>query len=98
MIPKLMRLPEVLAATRDGVTRHYDDIQNGVMVPPLKRDRSSYWIENEIGAVVAARIAGKSDDEIRALVKRLVAARSQILPEFLASRGMPMQPVAAGGP
>lgn len=34
------------------------------------------FIESELQAINAARVAGATDDEIRALVKRLVAERS----------------------
>jgi prophage regulatory protein len=33
------------------------------------------WPANEVAALNAARIAGKSDDEIRQLVRKLEAAR-----------------------
>lgn len=86
MNPKLLRLPDVVAATGCGITKVYDDVQKGVLPPPIKRDRSSFWPADEIGAVVAARIAGKTDDEIRALVAEMVAARPQVLSSFLAAR------------
>ena len=37
--------------------------------------RAVGWPANEVDAVVAARISGKSESEIRALVKTLEAAR-----------------------
>ena len=33
------------------------------------------WPEHEINAIIAARVAGKSDDEIKVLVSELEAAR-----------------------
>ena len=33
------------------------------------------WLEHEINAIIAARVAGKSDDEIKVLVSELEAAR-----------------------
>jgi len=46
------------------------------MVPPIKvTAKSSAWPASEVNAVLAARIAGKSDAEIRALVAQLISAR-----------------------
>jgi len=73
---RLIRLPEVTGAMAQGVTQTYADIKSGLLPPPVKRGRSSMWPEDEIALVNAARIAGKSDDEIRRLVAFLVAARA----------------------
>jgi prophage regulatory protein len=54
----------------------YRDINDGLLPPPLKLGASSVWVESEIEAINQAIIAGKSDDEIRQLVKELVAART----------------------
>ncbi len=54
----------------------YVDISNGLMVSLVSiGPRAKAAPEHEVDAINAARIAGKSDDEIRALVKRLEAAR-----------------------
>jgi prophage regulatory protein len=37
------------------------------------------WPDDEVRALCAARIAGMDDDEIRVLVNRLQAKRSQLL-------------------
>jgi prophage regulatory protein len=96
MTPKLLRLPDVTADTGCGVTKIYDDVGKGLLPAPIKRDRSSFWPADEIGAVVAARIAGKTDEEIRALVAEMVAARPQVLSSFLAARrGIPANEAAA---
>jgi len=41
------------------------------------------WLEHELDAVNAARIADKSEDEIRALVNQLVAERHKALDAVL---------------
>ena len=81
---RLIKLPELTGAIAQGPTQTYADIKDGLLPPPLKRGRSSMWVEDEIAVVNAARIARKSDDEIRALVASLVAARAA-LPEQAAS-------------
>jgi prophage regulatory protein len=38
--------------------------------------RSVGWPAHELDAIAAARISGKSEDEIRAIVRDLIAARA----------------------
>lgn len=84
-VPRLLRLPEVRHLTGDGPTTIYDKAKKGLFPPPVKSTpRTSVWPENEVAAINAARIAGRSDDEIRTLVRELVAARAT-LPQQLAS-------------
>jgi prophage regulatory protein len=53
-------------------------IQEGLFVPPCSLgERAIAYIENEIQAVLAAMAAGKSKDELRALVSHLVEQRQQ---------------------
>lgn len=55
----------------------YADMKDGLLTPGVKLGaRAVGWPEREVAAINAARIAGKSSKEIRALVKRLVSARS----------------------
>lgn len=54
----------------------YAYIAQGLLPPPVKiGTRASGWLVSEIEAVKQARIIGKSNDEIKALVAQLVAAR-----------------------
>ena len=72
----ILRLPAVL--TRRGKSRssHYADVKTGLFVRPVKLGlRARGTPEDEVDTLVAATIAGKSDDEIRALVVKLEAAR-----------------------
>lgn len=56
----------------------YDWQSSGLMPPGISLGlRSVAWPAHELDAIAAARIAGKSEDEIRALVRDLVAARAQ---------------------
>ena len=82
---RLMRRPAVSHATGDGRSTHYKKVAEGLCTPPVQiGERAVGWPEHEIYAINAARIAGKSNDEIRELVKKLVAAR-----KFIAERGLP---------
>ena len=54
----------------------YLKVSQGLFPSPVKLGANSVgWPEHEIDAVLAARVAGKSDDEIKALVSELEAAR-----------------------
>ena len=76
MCNTLIRLPNVLRQRGKSRSSHYGDIQQGLFTPPVKIGaRASAWPDNEVEALNAARIAGKSDDEIRDLVKKLIASR-----------------------
>ena len=54
----------------------YMDINDGLLPPPVSiGGRSTAWPLHELQSINAARIAGKTDVEIRELVKKLVDAR-----------------------
>jgi prophage regulatory protein len=80
------RIAEVQALTRTAASplpkpTLYDHIKKGLLPPPIKLSiRSAVWIIAEIEAVNRARIAGKSNEQIRELVTALVAARSESIP------------------
>ncbi len=57
----------------------YDWQQRGLMTPGISLGvRSVGWPATELDAIAAARISGKSEDEIRALVQYLIAARADV--------------------
>lgn len=61
-----------------GISRStlYLRISQGLWTKPVKLGfRSVGWPDYEVSAINAARISGKSDGEIRDLVKKLEAAR-----------------------
>lgn len=73
---KLLRLPQTLGLTGKSRSAHYEDIQKGLMTPPVRLGgRSVAWPEDEITAINTALIAGKTESEIKELVKKLVADR-----------------------
>lgn len=76
MTNTILRLPAV--KTSSGLPRStlYLRISQGLWTKPISLGaRIVGWPANEIAKLNAARIAGKSDDEIRALVLELEAAR-----------------------
>ncbi len=75
---RLLRLRPML--DKGGNTRSptYKLMSAGLWPRPVKiGPRAVAWPEHEVDAVIAARIAGKSDDEVRALVAKLHAARGE---------------------
>ena len=72
----ILRLPTILKRRGRSRSSHYADIKDGLFVKPVQIGaRAVGTPEDEVDALNAARIAGKTDDEIRALVVKLEAAR-----------------------
>lgn len=78
MIQQFLDGDAVNAALGVKKSARHQYVHGGLLTRPLKLStRCARWPSREIEAIQAARIAGKSDDEIRALVDRLHAARAQ---------------------
>jgi len=76
---KLIRRPEKLLRTGRSKSSNYNDEKQGLCVPPISiGPRAVAYVEHEVKAVIQARIAGKTNDEIKALVAELIAQRKQI--------------------
>ena len=73
----LFRLPSVLEKTGFARSTLYLRIDQGLFTAPVSLGTSHAvaWPASEVHAINSARIAGKSNDEIRALVVQLEAAR-----------------------
>lgn len=87
MANTILRLPSVRAETGIARSTLYLRINQGLWPEPVQIGaRSVGWPAREVAALNAARIAGKSDDEIRQLVRDLMAARKrESNPELLAA-------------
>jgi prophage regulatory protein len=80
MMQTILRLPAVKAESGYGRSTIYLRINEGLWPKPVRLGaRAVGWPAGEVAAINAARIAGKSDDEIRALVAKLQAARSSAM-------------------
>jgi prophage regulatory protein len=78
MVQTILRLPAVRKECGDARSTTYLRIKQGLWTKPVRLGpRSVGWPAGEVAAINAARIAGKTDDEIRALVIKLEAARTQ---------------------
>ena len=72
MTPTIYRLPAVKSASGYSRSTVYCRIAQGLWTKQvILGPRCVGWPEHEVAALNAARIAGKSDDEIRALVSRV---------------------------
>lgn len=72
----ILRKPAVLAETGISKSTLYQNIADGLFTKPVKIGaRASGWPAHEVHAINAARIAGKTDKQIMALVDSLETAR-----------------------
>jgi prophage regulatory protein len=79
MAHTILRLPVVLQERGRSRSAHYLDIQQGLFTRPVAIGlRAVGWPADEVATLNAARIAGKTDAEIRALVVKLEAARKAV--------------------
>ncbi|MGH7971905.1 MAG: helix-turn-helix transcriptional regulator [Limisphaerales bacterium] len=76
MTHRILRLPDVKTATGLSRSTIYLRIAQGAFTHPVSLGgRAVGWPAHEVEALIAARIAGKQDGKIRALVTELEAAR-----------------------
>lgn len=71
----MLKMTAVKGETSMARPTIYRDIKRGTFPKPVKIGRASAWPEREVQAIIAARIAGQSDDEIKALVADLEQQR-----------------------
>ena len=73
----ILRMQSVKAETGDrSHASIYSKVHAGLFTVPVQiGQRSVGWPDTEVAAINAARIRGDSDDQIRALVNKLHAAR-----------------------
>jgi prophage regulatory protein len=76
MTHTILRLPAVLADTGLSRSTIYLRITQGVFTHPVSLGaRAVGWPAHEVAAINAARIAGKSETQMRELVRELEVAR-----------------------
>lgn len=73
----IIRPSKMKAYTGECIAGTYAKAKEGLLCPPVKLGkRASGFLAREVAAVQQARIQGKTEDEIKALVRQLVAQRS----------------------
>ena len=76
MTHTILRIPAVKSESGLSRSTIYLRIAQGLWTKPVSLGaRAVGWPSHEVAAINAARIAGKTDEEIRALVATLEAAR-----------------------
>ena len=79
MLPTILRLPAVKSESGLSRSTLYLRITQGLWTKPISLGaRAVGWPSSEVAAINAARIAGKTDMEVRALVKKLEADRKAV--------------------
>ena len=73
----ILRLPEVKQET--GLRAHstiYESIREGIFPPPVRIGRRAVgWPSDEVKTICDARIAGFSNEQLKALVAQMFAER-----------------------
>jgi prophage regulatory protein len=76
----VLRIKAIKEITGIGVSTVYAQMSIGLFPKPIKLgDRISGWLTSEVLAVRAARIAGQTDEQIKALVKQIEGERLQAI-------------------
>jgi prophage regulatory protein len=76
---RILRCEKTLDRTGDTRSPLYDKVSKGLFTRPIKLGpRAAGWPEHEVDTIIAARIRGASDTEIRKLVERLHEQRKTI--------------------
>src|ERR1700682_2831972 len=74
---RLAKMPEVSRMCAAPKSTIYWRISLGTFAPPIKQGpRAAAFILEEVESVMRARAVGARDDEIRALVRKLVSDRA----------------------
>jgi len=70
---RILRCSNTLYKTGDTRSPLYDKVSKGLFTRPIKIGgaRAAGWPEHEVDQIIAARIAGHTDEQIRKLVQRL---------------------------
>ena len=75
----LLRLKAILGETGKSRSALYSDINNGLFTKGVHIGlKAVAWPDTEVQALVRARIAGYSDDQLRSLVDRLHLQRNNL--------------------
>ena len=92
---QMLRERELGAAIGLARSTCWSQVADGLLPAPVKMTpRASRWPASEIAQVIAARIAGRTDDDIRKLVARLHAARQVAVDRAVAAHAAMRTPDA----
>ncbi len=78
---RILRVDVTLERTGDTRSPLYDKVAKGLFTKPVKvGERAAGFPEHEVDALIAARVAGASADQIRRLVEKLHEQRTAGMP------------------
>ena len=78
-VTKLIRRKATLERRGVSSSTHGEDVSNELWTKPVKASKhSSSWPEYEVEALIAARIAGQSEEKIQRLVRALEQQRTSL--------------------
>jgi len=81
---RVIKKPEIKVITGDSTTTQFEKIRDGLLPKYINLGlRSVGLFEHECLTIVSARAAGKSDNEIREIVKALIKQREQSANDLL---------------
>ena len=84
MLQTILRLPYVKHESGLSRSTLYLRIAQGLWTKPISLGgRSVGWPAGEVAALNAARIAGKTDEEVRTLVSSLEADRGKVFAKLI---------------
>lgn len=76
---QLIRRPEVIKLSGRSKSALFLDEQSGLIPPAISiGDRAVAYLKHEIETVIQARIEGKTNEQIKALVQELIEQRKKI--------------------
>ncbi|MCU7803801.1 MAG: transcriptional regulator [Candidatus Thiodiazotropha sp. (ex Lucinoma borealis)] len=79
MTIKLIRNSELIHRRGKSKSSHYEDIALGLFVPPIQiGDRAVATPEHELEQMLNAQISGATKDELRTIVKKILADRKGV--------------------
>jgi prophage regulatory protein len=85
-VTRIMRKAEVLQATGISNTTLFEQIKDFKFIKGFNiGGRAVGWFEHEVAAIIMARAAGRSEDELKSLIELMTAKREQAANDYLAS-------------
>jgi prophage regulatory protein len=99
---KLLSMAQLSITLAKSRSSNYADFKDGLLPSPIRISRRRVALpDHEIQQIVAARMAGYTDDQVRALVKALMAARADLIAapaEYTGLRGDQIAPADRHAP
>lgn len=81
--PKLLRRSAIQKLLPISTSAIYDRIKLGIFPPNISLGgKAVAWIEEEVHTVINEMVMGATKDELRQLVTKLVAERTELIRDF----------------